>query len=76
MKTQKSARWEISGTTNPGSPKHTKNETLPKSARWMLGERSVNIARWMLGERSGEFARRACSAMLGGISGVDNFELK
>ena len=36
----------------------------------MLGERPADIARWTLGERSVGFARRACSAMLGGISGV------
>ena len=42
----------------------------------MLGERSADIARWMLGERSAGFARRACSAMLGGISGVLGFKIQ
>ena len=35
----------------------------------MLGGCSADIARWVLGEHSPKFARRACSAMLGGISG-------
>ncbi len=41
----------------------------------MLGERLADIARRMLGECSVGFAHRACSAMLGGISGVDSWSL-
>ena len=39
----------------------------------LLGGCSAEIAQWMLSERPAEFARRACSAMLGGISGVESF---
>ena len=60
-----SARWEIYQIIYSGRYKAHKIW-----ARWMLGERSADIARQTLDERPAECARRACSSMLGGISGV------